>query len=322
MKRWKCLIFFIGIPICLQGCSAPPINPVELPQHGLDFKFASDKKTYQLGEPVVIKVKVKNFKDKTRTLRILPDEKHGFSFEYLLTYGSVYWSYSSDKIVTLTIPPNREVEISEMRWVWDQIDPWLKEPVGVGWYTIQPVRLGNVEVDGQSVGSVTVIIKNHAFAFKIVHPVYERVVKKGIDFRVAIGDTSSVEEELKNIHIQMLSINRSERQRTILVKPIGANPSVRIRVLGPVSETDRPLLRAVHEFKEVFSVTLPPKSGWVKVMEFTWDFRDQMTGEILPTNKLYVAFVEICGSVEINGETVGTIANPIKIAAQLFRKEG
>lgn len=209
-----------------------------------------------------------------------------------------------------------------MTWVWDQIDnTWLREPVGIGHYFLGAPQLAKVEVDGQSVGSVWIEVEEgelngvvRHLGFKIIHPVYEGIRERDIDF------TGKKKKTNDTIKIQLLSIDRSEKQQTLVIKPVGANPVMRIRILGPLSKESPPPLRAVHEFRETFSITFPPDISWVTIMEFVWDFRDQTTGELVP-NGFYVAIIEICGLVEVNGETVGMIANPLNIGAISFRKE-
>ncbi len=330
MKGWKCLALSIGMFFGLQGCTSPPpvkINPVELPQHGLDFRVISDKTIYQLGEPVVIKVRVKNFWAKPRTLRILPDEKRRFSFEYCLdtpyTYGDI--CHSSDKAIALTIPPNKEVEIGEMTWVWDQVDPCLKEPVGIGRYFFRSPRLAHVEVDGQSIGLVEIVVEEgeidgafRRLSFDIIHPTLEILRVRNIEFLVYASGT----KELMNIQVSVINLSNLMRgQQTVTIKPVGINPTLKVRILGPVSEGCPLRLRAVYEFKEVLSIPIPSKGDLVEVIKFSWDLHDQMTGELVPDG-LYMTLVELCGLVEVNGEKVGVIQNPIKICAGLFRKEG
>jgi len=320
MKWWEYLMLFAGMLFGLQGCTAPivRINPVELPQYGLDFKVVLDKETYQIGEPVIIKTRVKNLWNKPRTLKILPNEQN-ISFKYVLTssYDSIY--YLSNKIITLNIPSNKEVEINEMTWIWDQTDKWLKEFVVVGEYFIDTLQLTNVEIDGQLIGSVQVKLEEGILdgylkrvQFKIIHPVIEKLKDLGI-YIIAEKDTT---EEL--INIKLLLTNFSEQQQTVSIKPIGVNPIIRIRILGPVSEENSPILRIMHNFTIPLLVTISPKNR-IKFVEFIWDFRDQATGELVP-NGSYIALIEFCGIVEVNKTIVGTIENPIKIGVFHFKR--
>lgn len=323
MKRWEFLTLFIGILVGLQGCSVPPLppNPIELPQHGLDFGVVLEKEVYQIGEPVVFRTKVKNLWSKSRILKILPDEEFRFSFEYDLFGPSIAGHFSiarhsSDKTIILTIPPRKEVEIHEMMWVWDQTDIRLKELVVIGRYYFY-LKLAKVEVDSQLIGPVEIEVdeSGRLLSFEIIHLVFERLRKMGIDFKLI--ETTDTE---KSINIVGL-INRSKQYLTLVIKPVGDNPVMRIRVLGPISKGYSPSLRAVREFKGTFSITLSPEPIWVLVKELVlvWDFRDQMTGEIVPDGD-YVAFIELCGLIEVNGKAVGMIENPIKIYWVAFQR--
>jgi len=321
MRQKRYLALFAIILIDLQGCTVPEIkiNPVELPQYGLDFQVVLDKEIYQIGEPIIIKMKVKNMLNKTRILRLLPDDKHQLSFEYKLESASSI-HYSSKNTITLNIPPKKEVQIKEMTWVWDQTDDWLKEYVPIGHYFFWAPQLFNVEVDGQSVGKVEVVVEEKVskwsakrLGFKIIHPTFEKLENIGIEFY-------SWKEILKDsINIKVVLINRSNQQRTVSVKPVGMNPIIRVRIFGHTPERS-PILWAVYEFRETLSATIPHGESIVAT-EVIWDFRDQTTGMLVPDG-FYFAVIELCGLVEVNGEIVGAIENPVKIGSLWFRKGG
>lgn len=321
MRQKGYLILFAIALISLQGCTAPippRINPIELPQYGLDFQVILDKKIYQIGEPIIIKMKVKNMLNKTRILRLLPDDKHQLSFEYKL-FGASSIHYSSKNTITLNIPPMKEVQIKEMAWIWDQTDDWLKEYAPIGYYFFWAPRLFNVEIDDQSVGMIEVVVEEMVskwsvkrLGFKIVHPTIEKLESMGIEFYLW-------KKILKDsISIEIVLINRSNQQRTVSVKPVGTNPIIRVRIFGPAFGGS-PILRAMYEFRETLSATIPHSES-ILATEVIWDFRDQTTGMLVPGG-FYFAVIELCGLVEVNGEIVGAIENPVKIKSLWFRKE-
>ncbi|MCS7265746.1 MAG: hypothetical protein NZ805_13030 [Armatimonadetes bacterium] len=156
--------------LMLSGCNQQPrvipipmepINLFKLPEYGLDFWVTTDKKVYQVGEPVTIGIKVKNFDTKPHTLRFAPgtDAKPypvSFVVAYSITdrpddivFGN-FLELTFDPI-TVTVPPNTEMQIEALNVVWRQDDELLKEQVPIGIYGIG-ASIGRLDVDGKRIG--------------------------------------------------------------------------------------------------------------------------------------------------------------------------
>lgn len=156
-----------------------PIDPVELPEYGLDFSVTTDKKVYQVGEPITIGIKVKNSDTKPHTLRFAPGtDAKPYPVPYVVGYGirGVLGGFGRvqelivDPIV-VTVPPNTEMQIEALNWVWHQDDEVLKEQTGIQTYFVAMV-IGRLDVDGQRVDEGIFHIDHGvaATSFSIIHP--------------------------------------------------------------------------------------------------------------------------------------------------------
>lgn len=325
----------------LVGCNNPipvPVDSelslVELPEYGLDFSVTTDKKVYQVGEPVTIGIKVKNTDKKPHTLRISPGiDAKPYPVSYVVGYGILSYVYhvyyagykvlggfrrvqelTTDPI-TVTVPPNTEMQIEALNWVWQQDDELLKEQTGIETYYVA-ADIGRLDVDGQRVGmGIFYIDLGLGIAsFSITHPTIDILAKQhGIIFRS--GAALTVEP---NQPYRMLAgiENRSTEQKTVSLEPVGNYPTVRIRVFGPFRmkpyPPPRPPQVAVREVKEEVTVTIDPKRIYT-VLDWQWDQRNSETGELVPNGERYMMVVEFCGLVKVNGQIVGVIETPLKV---------
>ncbi|MEM1552778.1 MAG: hypothetical protein QXH03_08950 [Candidatus Bathyarchaeia archaeon] len=322
--------------IVLVGCNNPNPIPVpivelslvELPEYGLDFSVVTDKKVYQVGEPITIGIKVKNTDKKPHTLRIAPGtDAKPYPMPYVVGYGIL--SYVGPDIlggfrrvqeltidpITVTVLPNTEMQIEALNWVWQQDDELLKEQTGIETYYIA-ADIGRLDVDGHRVDEGIFYI-DHGLAitsFSIIHPTTDILAKQhGIVFR---GGAALIAEPNQPYRMLAGIENRSTEPKTVSLKPVGNYPTVRIRVFGPVRmkpyPPPRPPQVAVREIKEEITVTIDPKRIYT-ILDWKWDQRNSETGEMVPNGKRYMMVVEFCGLVEVNGQSIGVIETPLKV---------
>lgn len=314
--------------IVLVGCNNPNPIPVpivelslvELPEYGLDFSVVTDKKVYQVGEPITIGIKVKNTDKKPHTLRIAPeDHQLAISPPRTVTYSIEEPNTQFKEIfldpLTVQIAPNSELQIEALNWTWLQDDEVLKEQVEIGTYGIAGT-IGRLDVDGKRIGEGYFFI-DHGLpiaTFSIIHPTTDILGRQhGIIFR---GGAAWFVEPNQSCRMLAGIENRSTEPKTVSLKPVGNYPTIRIRVFGPVRmkpyPPPRPPQVAVREIKEEITVTIDPKRIYT-VLDWKWDQRNSETGELVPTGEHYMMVVEFCGLVKVNGQIVGVIETPLKV---------
>lgn len=322
---------WVLIPILiLSGCNSPraviikppPLNLVELPEYGLDFWVTTDKRVYQVGEPITIGIKVKNSDTKPHTLRFAPGtDAKPYPVPHAVAYGLIngwlpvnFLTLTFDPI-TATVPPNTEMQIEALNVVWRQDDELLREHVPIGTYGIGS-HIGRLDVDGKRVDIGLFFIDEGVEIplFAIIHPVTEALKEQhGIIFR---GGAKFLYEPNETVRMLAGIENRSGQTKTVSLKPIGNYPLVRISVFGPARRNPypppRPRQVAFYDLNDEVKVTIEPGQIYT-ILDWRWDQKDLGMETTVPFGEPYLWLIEVCGSVEVNGQNVGVIEKPLKV---------
>jgi len=320
----------------------PPFPVVEFPKQKLDFFAVTDKKVYMVGEPVTITIKVRNDDSIPHSLTFEPfdpskvpnpqkehEKLRGFLSACLFLgpgiRGFKGLSYTYGQDITILVPPKSELTLDALTIIWKQDEEVLKEIVGVGNYTIESVFVRLLKLDGQTPpdefayrpdidgGGGLYIYQSPPI--RITHPVVEALEEKGILLGGFAPD--SLNREPVPIFAAIWNLSKTMK-RTVTIKPVSNMPSVRIRVFGPVDRRigyfiPPPPMIAMRERRDEIEVTINPNRGY-KVLEFLWDLRDEVTGQMLPPEQWALAVIEFCGEFWVDGERIGVIEEPLKVA--------